>query len=104
MNKVNEIVFCKEDFNNNIEEMFNTIGKQLQILTQCGNICTFYADEVNMGIYVIQYEHDDRHPRDDFSYFGVVNPYWLTPEEVDEVENYRNSKETEVENDNKSVE
>ena len=103
MNKVNEIVFCKEDFNNNIEEMFNIIGKQLQILTQCGNICTFYADEVSMGIYVIQYEHDDRHPRDDF-YYGVVNPYWLTPEEVDEVENYRNNKETVSADNNKSVE
>ena len=87
MHKVNEIVFCKDDFNNNIGEMFNTIGKQLDILTKCGNICTFYADNIGMGIYVIQYEHDDRHPRDDTNYYGVVNPYWLKPEEIELIEN-----------------
>ena len=91
-NKVNEIVFCKDDFDNNDNEMFRTIGEQLRILTKTQHICTFYADDAGLGIYVLQYEHDDKHPVTDTSYYGVINPYWLTPEQVEILESYEENK------------
>lgn len=92
--EVNEIVFCRDDFKGSESELFAAIGLQLKLLMQTHHICTVYADDPGIGVYVIQYEHDDKHCTDEFGCWGVANPYWLTPDQVEEVENYINSKDT----------
>ena len=46
------------------------------LLIGAGYICTVREDEV--GIFVIEYDHDD-------SAYGSPYPFWLTPEQVESI-------------------
>ena len=83
----NEIVLSKEEFG---EDLWKVVGEQLKILTRAGEICVVYDDDVD--IVVIQHEHDDQHCRNDFDYYGVDNPHWLTPGEWDIIEHHRSEE------------
>lgn len=75
MNKVNELVICSEDFEN--EEQFKRrIADAIALLLDSGYICTVREDEV--GIIVIEYDYNDRA-------YGSPYPYWLTPEQVESI-------------------
>jgi len=79
---MNSIVFALEDYNN-LDEMFQDIGKILQILTHTGYICTFRHDDCQ--IYVLEYDYKDRDLCD-------KQLEWLTDNELDIVYNYRYDK------------
>lgn len=75
MNKVNSLVVCKKEFES--EEKFkDRLKDAIIVLINSGYICTVREDEV--GIIVIDYEHDDQS-------FGYPYPYWLTPEQVESI-------------------
>ena len=73
MNKVNELVLCTEDYENE-NEFRNKLSEAIMLLLGAGYICTVREDEV--GIIVIEYDHDD-------SAYGSPYPYWLKPEQVE---------------------
>ena len=75
MNKVNELVLCTEDYET--ESEFRTkLLEAIMLLLGAGYICTVREDEV--GIFVIEYDHDD-------SAYGSPHPYWLTPEQAENI-------------------
>ena len=91
MNKTNEIIFCKENYSNNREKMFEAIAKQLALLMENEYVCKVYDDD--RDIVVIQFEHDEKKDP-----WGCMELCWLEPEEVEVVEDYRlNNKEDDQE-------
>lgn len=75
----NQIVFTREQFDNDVDKMYDAIGKQIALLMKTENICVIYDDDTD--IIVIQYEHNEK--RD---YFGVYQPIWLAPHEIEAIE------------------
>lgn len=78
----NSIVFSDEGYSDT-DEMWEDISKTLQILFRQGYKCEIYDDDVN--IIVINYEYSD----------GMGGPYlmWLTDDEVELVQNFRDKEE-----------
>ena len=75
MNKVNELVICKKEFENETEYK-KRLSDAIAILLDSGYICTIREEEV--GVIVIEYDHDD-------SAYGSPYPYWLTPEQAESI-------------------
>ena len=76
--KVNEFVFCLDDYNycdDPEKEMWEDIAQELNLLTKNGYVCTFECEE--RGIYVIQYSSDNLE-------FGTPIPIWMTEDDYDE--------------------
>ena len=85
MNKVNEIIFSKDKYNNSREKMFEAIAKQLMILMENDYVCKVYDDD--RDIIVIQFVEDQRE-----NWCGLPELMWLTDEEVEVIEDYREEK------------
>ena len=75
MNKVNELVLCTEDYENE-NEFQSKLAEAIMLLLGTGYICTVREDDV--GIIVIEYDYDD-------SAYGSPYPYWLTPEQAESI-------------------
>ena len=76
MNKSNEIIFCKENYGNSREKMYEAIAKQLALLMENEYVCKVYDDD--RDIIVVQFEHNERK-----DYWGGLDLCWLTAEEVE---------------------
>ena len=75
MNKVNELVICKKEFES--EDKFKSrLRDAIIVLVNSGYICTVREDEA--GIIAIDYEHADQR-------YGSPYPYWLTPEQWESI-------------------
>lgn len=61
------------------EEFFNAISAAVKVLLQAGYIMTVRYDEPGLGIVCIEFDHDERS-------LGGAYPYWLLPEEIEQVE------------------
>lgn len=87
----NQIVFSVEQFDNDVDKMYDAIGKQIALLMKTENICVVYDDATD--IIVIEYEHNEKR-----NYFGVYQPMWLSPMEIEAIESCRenNCKELDV--------
>lgn len=77
MNKVNEIVICKNKYDSQ-EEFESAVKRAIMVLLENDYIMTVRWDEKGLGILVIEYE-DDNQSR------GAAYPYWLYPEEWESV-------------------
>lgn len=79
MNKVNQLVICKDDYKK-YKDFKNAIKNAIMVLLNNNYIMTvkYDANEKDMGIVVIEYEHADLE-------FGCAYPYWLYPEEEESV-------------------
>ena len=75
MNKVNELVICKKDFETK-EEFKQRLTEAITILLESEYICTVRAE--GNDIIVIKYDYDDK-------VYGSPYPYWLTPEQVESI-------------------
>lgn len=75
MNKVNELVICKKDFETK-EEFKQRLTEAITVLLESEYICKVKLDETN--IIVIEYEYADQS-------FGHPYPYWLTPEQCESI-------------------
>ena len=65
LNKVNELVLCTEDYETE-SEFQSKLSEAIMLLLGAGYICTVREDEV--GIFVIEYDHEDRN-------LGFAYPY-----------------------------
>lgn len=77
MNKVNELVLCREDYNSQ-EEFENEIKKAVMLLLNANQIMTIRYDEKGLGIVAIEYKYADQR-------YGDYYPYWLLPNEIESV-------------------
>lgn len=75
MNKVNEIVICRDKYNSQ-EEFENAIKDSVMLLLNAEYVMTIKYDEKGMGIVVIRYNYDNQE-------YGDAYPYWLMPEEYE---------------------
>ena len=75
MNKVNELVICKKDFETK-EEFKQRLTEAITVLLESEYICTVRVEEND--IIVIRYDYDDK-------VYGSPYPYWLTPEQVESI-------------------
>lgn len=88
---VNEIVLSRDQHG---DKLWEEVANILRILTKNEEICVVYDDDTD--IIVIQHEHNDKKVSDRI-YWGVTNPYWLNPEDVEYLEN----RDAEVESTSK---
>lgn len=77
MNKVNELVLSREDYESQ-EEFENEIKKAVMLLLNANQIMTIRYDEKGLGIVAIEYDEADKSS-------GGSYPYWLSPEEIESV-------------------
>lgn len=77
MNKVNQIVICKEEYETE-EDFENAIKDAVMVLLNNGYIMTVRYDEKALGIVAIEFEHANQE-------YGCAYPYWLLPNELDAV-------------------
>ena len=77
MNKVNELVLSREDYESQ-EEFENEIKKAVMLLLNANQIMTIRYDEKGLGIVAIEYKYADQS-------YGDYYPYWLSPEEIESV-------------------
>ena len=78
MNKVNQIVICKDQYKSQ-EEFENAIKDAVMVLLNNDYIMTVEYDEKGLGIVAIEFNPDDQ-------VYGEAYPYWLLPEEIESVE------------------
>jgi hypothetical protein len=78
MNKVNELVICKDNFKSQ-EDFENAIRKAVMVLLENRYIMTVRYDEPGLGIVCIDFEDDDQS-------LDAPYPYWLTPEQCERIE------------------
>lgn len=78
MRKANEIVVCRDEYDNqhDFEEM---IKNAVMLLLNNDYIATIRYDDKGLGIVAIDYDYDD-------ASYGSYYPYWLLPEEIEQVE------------------
>ena len=77
MNKVNELVLCRENYESQ-EKFEDEIKKAVMLLLNADQIMTIRYDEKGLGIVVIEYKYDDQS-------YGDYYPYWLLPDEIESV-------------------
>ena len=82
--KVSQLVICKEHYEDEYE-FREAIGKAVMLLLENDYIMTVQYDDIGLGIVVIEYEPN--HPEWDCNY-----PYWLTPEEYEVLEMYKDNE------------
>ena len=75
------IVFSVSNYNDDLDKMFEAITTVAKVLLNEGYVVLLRYDEPGLGIAVMEFEHDDN-----LSYWGVANPIWLTPEEIERYE------------------
>lgn len=78
MQKVNELVLCREHYESQ-EEFENTIKTAVMLLLNAEYVMTIQYDDKGLGIVAIAYEEADRG-------MGAPYPYWLSPEQVESIE------------------
>lgn len=76
------IVLSKKNYKTE-DEFWSAVAKTMNVLTENGYILTFRGED--FGNYVIDFSSGDR-------YLGENYPFWLTPEELDVILDYRNDK------------
>lgn len=77
MNNVNSLVICRDNYESQ-EKFESAIKNAVMLLLDADYIMTVRYDEPSLGIVVINYEAADQS-------WGCPYPYWLSPEESDNV-------------------
>lgn len=72
-----EIVLCADHYAKK-SDMFEALGVLIKILLDAGYIMTIRYDEPGLGIVVIDFNYADEE-------FGCPYPYWLEPEEQEQI-------------------
>ena len=78
MNRVNEIVICKDTYRSE-EEFKNAIKDAVMVLLNNNYIMTVRYDEPGIGIVCISYDNADQS-------YGGSYPYWLTVQQAEIIE------------------
>lgn len=95
MNRVNNLVLCKEYYKTE-EDFKNAVKDAIFLLLEAEYIMTVKYDEKGLGIITIEYEYNKPE-------FGCPMPHWLSPDEFNSVvwddereENYNENDDYEV--------
>lgn len=73
---VNSMVFEKKNYANAVD-FWNAVAMFLKLLTDNHYVATFRYEDC--GNYVIDFNYDDQS-------MGAEYPYWLTPEEYEQID------------------
>lgn len=73
MNRVNNLVLCKEYYKTE-EDFKNAVKDAIFLLLEAEYIMTVKYEEKGLGIVTIEYEYSNPE-------FGAPMPYWLSPDE-----------------------
>lgn len=76
MNFPDQVVYVKDAYDIDEKRLWETVGKQVELLTNNGYICVVKREE--QGIIAISYSRDDRS-------YGGLYPVWLLPEEEESI-------------------
>ena len=76
MNRCQTIIFVADEKDTTRQLLFTKVAQQLKLLLEAGYVAIVKYDEPNMGIVVIEFEHDER-----FESWGVCSPVWVTEDE-----------------------
>ena len=79
MRRVNQLVVCKKDYDNNEEKFRKALSDALMVILNNGYECTVRYDEPAFGIVVFEYDYDREMG------FGNPVPYWLSDDEFDSI-------------------
>lgn len=74
------MTFCKDQYDGNLDVMWQDISKFLQIILKNENLCTIHREDFD--IIVIRYQHDDTNSG---NAWGCDQPIWLTCEEQNQI-------------------
>lgn len=85
MNKVNQLVICKDEFEDEYE-FEESIKTAVMLLLQNDYVMTIKYDEKGYGIVAIDFESNNEE-------YGGPMPYWLLPEDKENFNSYLRSKE-----------
>lgn len=72
------IEFSTSNYNGDNDKMFEAINAVIRVLLDGQYIVVVRYDEPGLGVVIVEFGHDDR-----LDYWGVPNPMWLTPEEME---------------------
>lgn len=86
------IVFCADKDDEDRSRLFSKVSKLLQILLDSDYVAVVRYDEPEMGIIVIEFEHDENADA-----WGVCNPEWVTEDELFYIENMNDKNSDEIE-------
>lgn len=84
---MNSIEFTLDRYNNNSEQMYQDIAKQLQLLHYNGYDCRVWSDCGE--VVVIEFDFENR--------FESSKLCWLTEDEIDAVNEYKDNLKKEIE-------
>ena len=84
MEKVNQLVICKDEFEDEYE-FEESIKTAVMLLLQNDYVMTIKYDEKGLGIVVIEFETNKE--------YGEIMPYWLSIENKENFDLYLKSKE-----------
>lgn len=84
---MNSIEFTLDRYNNNSEQMYQDIAKQLQLLHYNGYDCRVWSDCGE--VVVIEFDFENR--------FESSKLCWLTEDEIDVVNEYKDNLKKEIE-------
>lgn len=71
-----QIVFCKDDYNGDKDKLFQVITTQVRILLDAGYLVIVRYDEPELGIVVVEFEHNEY-----LDPWGAAYPVWMTEDE-----------------------
>ena len=77
---VNNITICRENFKSN-GAFKAAVSRAISVLLENNYIMTVRWDEKGLGILSIDFNYDDQS-------YGSKYPYWLLPEEIEQVEEF----------------
>ena len=77
MNRVNELIICRDNYNSK-EEFENAIKDAVMLLLNAEYVMKVRYDEKGLGIVVIEYNSGNQE-------YGYAYPYWLMPEEYERI-------------------
>ena len=78
MKKTNELVICRDDYDSQ-HDFEGAVKNSIMLLLNNNYIATIKYDEKGLGIIAIDYDYDDPS-------WGSYYPYWLLPEEIEQIE------------------
>ena len=92
MEKYCQQIVLKKKEEETKEELFERVGKILNMLLEEGYLAVVRYDEPGCGIVVIEFEHDEY-----LDYWGCNRPMWVTDEEAQKIlgERYPGEEEDE---------
>lgn len=82
---MNKLVICRDYYKTN-EEFENAVCDAVWLLLKNQQIMTVRYDEPGLGIVDISYDYDDPS-------YGCDYPYWISADEANLVEEYRDQKD-----------